>query len=142
MTYNNDASIKIGGSVSKSEVAGGEIRTEQSTSSTENKVAIEIGKDVTDSAKVIGGKIYVSSDLRAEIQQTLNQLAQSPITSKEAVATEAIKEQIKSSPNLKQRLLNALKEGGTEALKAVFNHPVVSISIETIKGFLEAEPDS
>ncbi|BAY42731.1 hypothetical protein SAMD00079811_03090 [Scytonema sp. HK-05] len=78
-------------------------------------------------------------DLKAEIRKTLDELAKNPITQKEAVATEAIKEEIKANPTLKQRLLNALKEGGTEALKVIFEHPVVSISIETIKGFLEAK---
>jgi predicted transcriptional regulator len=83
-----------------------------------------------------------SIDLKAEIRKTLDELAKNPITRKEAVATEAIKEEIKANPILKERLLNALKAGGTEALKAIFNHPVVSISIETIKGFLEAKSDN
>jgi hypothetical protein len=34
-------------------------------------------------------------------------------------------------------LINALKQGGTEALKIFF--PFVSIPLETIRGFLEAE---
>jgi hypothetical protein len=40
-------------------------------------------------------------------------------------------------------LLNALKAGGTEALKialeAVFKNPLVAIPVETIKGWIEAE---
>ena len=41
-----------------------------------------------------------------------------------------------NNPTLKARLINALKQGGTEALKVFF--PFVSIPVETIRGFLEA----
>jgi hypothetical protein len=44
---------------------------------------------------------------------------------------------------LRDRLWNTFKAGGVEALKqaldAVYKNPAVSISVETIKGFLEAE---
>lgn len=42
-------------------------------------------------------------------------------------------------PTLKHRLRSALRARGIEALKAIFNHPLVSIPIETIKGWVEAE---
>ena len=42
-------------------------------------------------------------------------------------------------PTLKQRLISALKAGAVEALKAIFNHPIINIPIETIKGWIEAE---
>ncbi|MBD2169317.1 hypothetical protein H6G04_33695 [Calothrix membranacea FACHB-236] len=77
------------------------------------------------------------SDLKAEIQEVLNLYDKNPVTRDEVVATVAIKEHIKKNPSLKQRLINALKAGGTEGLKQIFQHPGVSISIETIKGFLE-----
>jgi len=73
----------------------------------------------------------------AEIQKLLNQLAQSNPTT-DAV-TEAVHQKIKTDPTFKARLLAALKAGGLEALKAIFNHPAFSIPAETIKGFLEAE---
>jgi hypothetical protein len=44
---------------------------------------------------------------------------------------------IRNNPTIKARLINAIKQGGTEALKVFF--PVVSIPMETIRGFLEAE---
>jgi hypothetical protein len=116
-----------------------------------NGESYQIGNisDVSDS-QIIQGKNTIGNitksnshdkpiDLKAEIRKTLDELAKNPITQKEAVATEAIKEEIKANPTLKERLINALKGGGTEALKAIFDHPVVSISIETIKGFLEAK---
>lgn len=74
----------------------------------------------------------------AEIQQLLYQLAQLHPTSTEVVA-EAIHQEIKRNPTLKARLVSALKAGGMEALKAIFNHPLFSIPAETVKGWLEAE---
>jgi hypothetical protein len=53
--------------------------------------------------------------------------------------TEAIHDEIKNNPTLKARLQSALKAGGLEALKAIFNHPFFNIPAETIKGFIEAE---
>ncbi|MDX2239590.1 MAG: pentapeptide repeat-containing protein [Leptolyngbyaceae cyanobacterium bins.302] len=52
---------------------------------------------------------------------------------------EAVYREIQKNPTLKARLVNALKSGGLEALKAIFNHPAFSIPAETIKGWLEAE---
>jgi hypothetical protein len=72
-----------------------------------------------------------------EIQQLLSQLSQTnPIT--DEAATEAIYQKIKSNPTLKARLQSALKAGGLEALKAIFNHPLFSIPAETIRGWLES----
>ena len=73
----------------------------------------------------------------AEIQQLLNQLAASNPNDEEFA--EAIRQEIQKNPTLKARLVNALKSGGLEALKAIFNHPVFSIPAETVKGWLEAE---
>ncbi len=55
------------------------------------------------------------------------------------VVAEAIQQEIKRNPTFKQRLRSALKAGGIEALKAIFNHPLINIPIETIKGWIEAE---
>ncbi|MBD2527263.1 hypothetical protein H6G86_33935, partial [Nostoc sp. FACHB-133] len=77
------------------------------------------------------------AEAAAEIQQLLNQLAEiNPTTD---AVTEAIHQKIKTDPTFKARLLAALKAGGLEALKAIFNHPAFSIPAETIKGFLEVE---
>ena len=74
---------------------------------------------------------------KEEIQQLLNQLAQTNPTTDEV--TEAVHQEIKHNSTLKARLKSALKAGGLEALKAIFNHPLFNIPAETIKGFLEAE---
>ncbi|MFB2897787.1 dynamin family protein [Aerosakkonemataceae cyanobacterium BLCC-F50] len=83
----------------------------------------------------------------AEIQQLLEQLAKNNQrivqSDDQAVVVSAIHEEIKRNPTIKARLLSALKAGGTEALKvaldAIFKNPAVSISVETVKGFIEAE---
>jgi HEAT repeat protein len=58
-------------------------------------------------------------------------------------AAESLHQELKRNPTLKSRLLNALKSGGTEALKialeTVFKNPLVAIPVETIKGWIEAE---
>jgi hypothetical protein len=77
----------------------------------------------------------------SEIQKLLDQLAQSYPNSTEATLVQAIQVEIQRNPTLKARLINALKSGGVEALKAIFNHPFVSVPVETIKGFLEAEAE-
>jgi len=78
-----------------------------------------------------------------EIQQLLDQLAQTNPTLTESnnpiVVVEAIQQEIKRNPTFKQQLRSALKAGGIEALKAIFNHPLINIPIETIKGWIEAE---
>ena len=75
----------------------------------------------------------------AEIQKLLDHLAQK--SSNSEVVVNAIQAEIKRNLTLKTRLINALKAGGVEALKAIFDHPFVSVPVETIKGFLEAEID-
>ena len=141
MTNENDVSIKIGGSANKSELKGGKIYSDSGAKETKNNASMSIEGDATD-IKAEGGMIIAKASeididqLKAEIQPFLEQLAGFSITQNEA-ATKAIKETIQKQPTLKQRLLNASKAGGTEALKTIFNHPIVHISVETFKGFLE-----
>jgi mannose-6-phosphate isomerase len=79
------------------------------------------------------------SEAAIEVQQLLNQLAQADSTTSEAIIVNSLESEIKHNPTLKARLINALKSGGIEALKAIFNHPLVNVPVEIIKGFLEAE---
>jgi hypothetical protein len=46
---------------------------------------------------------------------------------------------IHENPTFKQRLLNAVKTGGIELSKVLTNNPFVSVSIELVKGWLEAD---
>ena len=78
-----------------------------------------------------------------EIQQLLDQLAKTYPTSTEAekkvFVSEAIN-RIKNQPTLEDRAWSALKAGSIEAVKAIANHPAVSIPVEIVKGWIDAEP--
>jgi uncharacterized protein YjbI with pentapeptide repeats len=73
----------------------------------------------------------------AEIQQLLNQLAQTNPTTEEV--TKTVHQEIKRNPTFRARLLSAAEAGILEALKTAVNNPLFSIPAETIKGWLEAE---
>jgi hypothetical protein len=75
-----------------------------------------------------------------DIQQLLDQLASTYAGQPDpAIVTRDVQAALDSNPTLKARLKGALKAGSIETVKAIFNHPAISIPIETIKGFLEAE---
>ncbi|MGK7918925.1 MAG: hypothetical protein AB4080_02800 [Trichodesmium sp.] len=81
------------------------------------------------------------ADAAAEIQQLLQQLEQNypnatEIEKQSALAV-TLQQEIKQNPTLKARLINALKEGGIEALKVLFGP--IGIPIEMVKGWIEAE---
>jgi uncharacterized protein YjbI with pentapeptide repeats len=77
-------------------------------------------------------------ETRVQIQQLLYEIAQTNPTTHEVVA-EAIHQEIQHNSMLKARLQAALNTGGQEALKVIFNHPLYSIPMTTIKGWLETE---
>lgn len=114
------------------------------TMSESRKVQMNFNAPVTGAAGNVEGDFINAptqnlTEAAAEIQQLLNQLARTNLTTNEAAVAEVIQQEIKRNPTLKARLRSALKAGGIEALKAIFNHPLVSIPIETIKGWIEAE---
>jgi len=105
-------------------------------------IGSQVGKAESGSTIQATQTIYQQQNLAeaaAEIQQLLDQLAQMNPTTIQV--EEALHQEIKRNPTLRARLKSALKAGGLEALKAFFNHPLFSIPAETVKGWLEAEPD-
>ncbi|NEO52411.1 MAG: hypothetical protein F6K54_04545 [Okeania sp. SIO3B5] len=80
------------------------------------------------------------AEAAAEIQQILQQLEQSNPTEttagKMAVVTQAIKI-VENKPTLKQRVIEALKSSGTEALKEALDNPVANILIAACEGWTE-----
>ncbi|MGR3279056.1 pentapeptide repeat-containing protein [Acaryochloris marina NIES-2412] len=70
-----------------------------------------------------------------EIQDLLLQLQQSNPTDIEAL----VEQRVKSDPTLRDRIRNALKEGGLETMKVIL--PLTGIAIETVRGWVEAEGD-
>lgn len=76
------------------------------------------------------------TETAAEIQQLLEQLSQAGSidtkAGKIAVAAETIKH-IESNLSLQQRVLSALKAGGTSALEQLLNHPTASFVIAALE---------
>ncbi len=63
--------------------------------------------------------------LESEVKQFLDKVAANTQTNTEA--EQKVQQAIQQSPQLQHRLQKVLKAGGQEALKAIFNHPVISI---------------
>lgn len=82
------------------------------------------------------------AEAAAEIQQLLEQLEKTYPTStkkdKITVVAEAV-DRIENNSSLKARIINALKAGGTEALKEAIDHPLANILMATIDGWQKAE---
>ncbi|MBD2612939.1 pentapeptide repeat-containing protein [Nostoc punctiforme FACHB-252] len=78
----------------------------------------------------------------AQIQHLLKQLEQSypSITTSEqmVIAAKAI-EQIENDPTLKQRVINAIKEGGLAAFEKAIDNPAGAFIVGAIKGWQEVE---
>jgi HEAT repeats len=84
----------------------------------------------------------------AEIQQILKQqLVQADVAivseQDQALAVDILHQAINRNPTLKSRLRSAITAGGTEAIKIAlenfFKSPLIAISVETIKGWIEAD---
>ena len=78
-----------------------------------------------------------------EIQQLLEQVSQASQADKEAAIVKKVENQIQVNFTLRDRLKTALENGGIELLKqvldSIYGNPIISVSVETIKGFLEAK---
>ena len=102
----------------------------------------------------VGGSIYVNSvnnmtpedkktlaEAAKEIQQILDQLSQTyptttTVAEKSAFAAKAI-EEIEKKPDVKGKVLKALKAGGVAALMELTNNPVVKILTPMLESLLE-----
>ncbi len=103
--------------------------------------------DINRSGDIIGRdknitttNIYNSQNLTEsakEIKALLDELDQE-YNNSALVGAKAI-EKIENNPSLKARFIKALKEGGTEALNQLINHPACSIVLAAGKGFIDAE---
>ncbi len=82
------------------------------------------------------------AEAAAQIQALLSQLSQTYENEGDR-QVEAIKREAKRNPTFRQRLGNAAKSGGVEAVKQlldyVFKNPVASVVAESVKAFVEAE---
>jgi predicted nuclease with RNAse H fold len=82
------------------------------------------------------------SEAAEQIQQLLNQLSETyPATTASEqmlVVTKAL-EKIEENPDFKQRVVGALKSGGTEAFKSLIDHPAIHILIAAMEGWQKPE---
>lgn len=83
-------------------------------------------------------------DVTSEIEGILNSLAERyPNASepqKQIVFQMELQQKIKNNPSLRDRFVSAAKAGSVELVKVLTNNPFVSVPLETVKGWLEAEP--
>ena len=100
------------------------------------------GGEIKDNARVSGvineAEKQNLADAAEEIQGLLEQLSETyPTTTsreKNIVVGEAV-EQIESNFTRKSKVINALKAGGTEALREAIDHPLGNIFVATIEGW-------
>ena len=101
-------------------------------------------------AGVNKGRIYIDNsqnkikDVAIELQDILENLylrysqASASALQKEIVLQMELQEIAAVDPSFIQRLRNALKAGGIELVKVLANNPFVSVSLETLKGWIES----
>ncbi|MEA5466635.1 hypothetical protein [Leptothoe sp. PORK10 BA2] len=98
--------------------------------------------------KVMGDKIHSQihnsqnlTQAAQEIKELLTQLETDydPTTPVgQTMMTAKLVESVDHNPTLKARVINALKEGGSAALEAAIDHPVVKPVVAALKGFIDA----
>jgi hypothetical protein len=127
-----------------------ETMSERKININQSGASIGVGYSENVEANQLGGTInnYPSeqkqtlAEAAAEIQQLLQQLEQTyptnTTTEQMVVATKAI-ERIESDSTWKQRVVNAVKEGGLQAFEKAIDNPVGAFIVGAIKGWQEAE---
>jgi hypothetical protein len=77
-----------------------------------------------------------------EIKQLLDQLSQTyptnTSTEKMVIATEVMKE-VENNPPLADRILSALRVGGTNALKQTLNHPAATFVLSALEDWQKSK---
>ncbi|MEG5140014.1 MULTISPECIES: hypothetical protein [unclassified Microcoleus] len=114
----------------------------------QSHASIGVGYSEKVEADQIGGTInnyspeqrQTIAEAAKEIQQLLDQLSQTypttTVAEKSAVAAKAI-EEIEKKPNVKEKVIKALKAGGVAALMELTNNPVVKILTPMLESLLE-----
>jgi hypothetical protein len=97
-----------------------------------------------DGARIMQSYLENAGDVAEEIEEILEQLAvrydHTSEFQKKFVLQMEIQQKLKTDPTFRQRFINATKSGGLELIKVVTNNPFVSVPLETVKGWIEAEP--
>jgi hypothetical protein len=89
-----------------------------------------------------GGESKTLADAAAEIQALLEQLESSyptDTTSGQMVAAAEVVKRIESDPTMKQRVINAVKEGGLAAFEKAIDNPAGAFITGAVKGWQEVK---
>ena len=96
-----------------------------------------------DEAKITQNIIKSQGNIADEIEKILEELAkkypEASVDQKQVVLQMEIQQKLKKDPTFKQRFIGAAKSGGLELVKVVTDNPFISVPLETIKGWIEAE---
>ena len=116
--------------------------------SDQTKVQMNFNAPVTSATGNVEGDLFINvqeqdlAEAAAQIQALLYQLSQTYANESDR-QVEAVKREVKRNPTFRQRLWNAAKSGGVEAVKQlldyVFKNPVAAVVAESVKAFVEAE---
>lgn len=77
------------------------------------------------------------------VEEILNQLSKeypkAPDYEKQIAFKIELQRKLKENPTLRDRFLSAAKAGGFELAKVLTDNPFITVPLETVKGWLEAE---
>ena len=104
------------------------------------------GGEIKDNAKVAGvineaeqqNLAQAAADIQALLEQLEKTYPTNTFSSKVAIANEAI-QGIDNDPKLTQRILSALKAGGTSALDSLLDHPAASFVIGALEDWQQTK---
>lgn len=115
----------------------------------QNQASIGVGFSKNVNAQQIGGTIHnyqspeqkqTLAEAAKEIQQLVDQLSQTypttTVAEKSAVAAKAM-EEIEKQPDVKKKVLKALKAGGVAALMEFTKNPIVNILTPMLQSLLD-----
>jgi len=99
--------------------------------------------------KVMGNKIdtqinnsqnlaQAAKDIKELLDQLDKDYDRNTLTGQAMINAKAI-EAIDKNPRLKDRIVNALKEGGSSALEELVDYPAIKILVATLKGFIDVK---
>lgn len=121
--------------------------TERKINIDQSQASIGVGYSEKVEAEQIGGTInnyspeqrQTLAEAAEEIKKLLEQLSEYPTETdveKSAFATKAM-EEIEKKPDVKKKVIKALKAGGVAALMELTNNPVVNILTPMLESLLE-----
>ncbi len=78
-------------------------------------------------------------DLRVIMDELAEEFPGASIKDKRNILKREIKNAFQTKPTFKHRFISAVKAGGSELIKVLTNNPFVSVPLEVVKGWLEAD---